>query len=111
MSDYDVVNDIAKKKMVETIISNVGKGTFPCTDDLAQDIYLELLNKVDKKPTYLVQLTQKKQLNFYITRMVMNNLFSKNSRYYYNYLRYEQLKSDEPFEENNDTEIDSYDEY
>lgn len=95
MSDMEIINIIANRKMVESIIDNNSKGTYPNTEDLAQDLYVELIEKIKKQPNYLVNLYQQKHLNFYLTRIVMNNLFSKNSRYYYNYARWYLNRSDE----------------
>lgn len=109
MSDLEVINKMAQTRMIETIISNNAKGTYPCTDDLAQDIYVELIEKTEKKPNYLVDLYKKKHLNFYVTRIVMNNLFSKNSRYYYNYMRWYLNRSDEEITDNDvNTDEDEY---
>lgn len=80
-----IIEEIAKNKIVETIIDNVSKGTFPDTDDLSQDIYVELLSKPEEK---IQQLYENNQLNYFIATMVKNNLFSVNSRYYYNYQKW-----------------------
>ena len=91
MSKNDIVTELASKRMVEEIISNISKGTFPDTDDLAQDIYVALLNKPEEK---LQQLYTNKQMNYFVTVMVRNNLMSMNSPYYYNYMRYHQNRSE-----------------
>lgn len=78
-----IINNIAKDRMVETIVANVAKDT---TDedltDLCQDIYLALMEKDEET---IEDLYAKKQLNYYITRMVINNIDSSTSRYFYNY--------------------------
>lgn len=78
-----IINKIAKDKMVETIVANVAKDT---TDedltDLCQDIYLALMEKDEET---IEDLYTKKQLNFFVTRMVINNIDSSTSRYFYNY--------------------------
>lgn len=78
-----IINNIAKDRMVETIVANVAKDT---TDedltDLCQDIYLALMEKDEET---IEDLYTKKQLNYYITRMVINNIDSSTSRYFYNY--------------------------
>ena len=79
----NIINNIAKDRMVETIVANVAKDT---TDedltDLCQDIYLALMEKDEET---IEDLYTKKQLNYYITRMVINNIDSSTSRYFYNY--------------------------
>lgn len=94
MSDLEVINKMAQTRMIEHIVSNIGKGSFNNDDDLCQDLYVELIEKTEKKPNYLVDLYKKKHLNFYVTRLVMNNLYSKNSRYYYKYGKYNQNRSE-----------------
>lgn len=78
-----IINNIAKDRMVEKIVTNVAKDT---TDedltDLCQDIYLALMEKDEET---IEDLYTKKQLNYYITRMVINNIDSSTSRYFYNY--------------------------
>lgn len=79
----NIINKIAQDKMVETIVANVAKDT---TDedltDLCQDIYLALMEKDEET---IEDLYTKKQLNYYVTRMVINNIDSSTSRYFYNY--------------------------
>lgn len=78
-----IINKIAQDRMVETIVANVAKDT---TDedltDLCQDIYLALMEKDEET---IEDLYINKQLNFYVTRMVINNIDSSTSRYFYNY--------------------------
>lgn len=79
----NIINKIAQDRMVETIVANVAKDT---TDedltDLCQDIYLALMEKDEET---IEDLYTKKQLNYYVTRMVINNIDSSTSRYFYNY--------------------------
>ena len=81
MTKNEVVNIIAKEKMVEQICSNIAKSA-DCDDtlkDLSQEIYLDLLSKDEEK---IVNLYETNQIRFFVVRMVSNNLFSKNSPYY-----------------------------
>lgn len=107
MTKIEIVNEIANNRMIEQIISNISKGNFEDTDDLAQDLYLELLEKDDEK---VVAIYNKKQMNFFLTRIVMNNLYSQNSRYYYNYARWRKNRSE--FTYNDDIDVnDDEDDY
>lgn len=99
MTKADIIAELAKNKVVETIISNIGKGTFKDTEDLTNDIYLELLEKPEDT---IKGMYEKNQLNFFITRMVKNNLYSVNSRYYYNYGRWNNNRSTFKTEEDKD---------
>ena len=81
MTKNEVVETIAKEKMVEQICSNIAKSA-DCDDtlkDLSQEIYLDLLSKDEEK---IVNLYEADQIRFFVVRMVTNNLFSKNSPFY-----------------------------
>lgn len=77
--------------MVENIIANIAKNT---TDedlkDLANDIYLELLEKNEE---LLVGIYERGQMNYYITRIVINSINSKTSRFYYIYKKNKAVQS------------------
>lgn len=65
--------------MVETIVSNIAKSSDDLLNDLVQEIYLDLLQKDDEK---IVKLYQSNQIRYFITRIVINNIHSKNSPYW-----------------------------
>ncbi len=86
MTRNEVVNEIAKKRIVETIVNRVTSSGTTAQDpssisDLIQDIYLSLLE--DDK---IVGIYEQGHENFYIARIVTNNICSSSSRYYRNYL-------------------------
>lgn len=85
-----LIEYLARAKVVEGIINNIaqsGDRRLGFLDDLAQDIYLVLLS--DKE---FVESMEDEQQRYYITRIVLNQIQSKNSRYYYNYKKqYEKL--------------------
>ena len=86
MNKHHIIEELSRNKKVEELISNITKA--PPTDDeedLAQDIYLALLEKDDE---LIEQLYRDNQLIFFITRMSLNNLRSVTSPYYYKYQRY-----------------------
>lgn len=94
-----VIDIIARDKVVEEMIDKTGKGTVRHKEDLANDIYLSLL---EKDEDLIVDLYLRGNLDFYISRIVTNNIRSKNSRYYYQYKRYDDKRSDLISEETND---------
>lgn len=54
-------------------------------DDLVQDIYLSL---IDKGEAFLADLySRRTELEYYVMRMIANNLNSKTSPYYQKYKR------------------------
>lgn len=79
----NVVKKIAEDRIVETIIGNVARNSNDeDLKDLANDIYLELL---EKDEDWLLGIYERGQINYYITRIVTNNINSKTSRYFYTY--------------------------
>ena len=85
MDKDGIIGELAQKKVIEEIITNI-KGVF--TEDeqeLAQDLYLDLMNKED---SLIQKLHEEKSLKYYIARMAVNNINSVNSPYYYKYRRY-----------------------
>lgn len=82
MSKYDIIDEISKDKLVEEIVYNIGSKDDEDLKDLAQDIYINLLEKED---SLIENLYSTNQLKFYIVKMVVNNIHSKNSPYYTKY--------------------------
>ena len=71
MNNFEIIEELAKNKIVEEIISNISKGSFSAADELSQDIYLNLL---EKSPDLIEKLYEKGELKYFIVRMVHNNL-------------------------------------
>lgn len=64
------------------IITNIGKDEEKENlKDLKQDLLLQLIEKED----YVRELIESNKLKFYLTRIVLNNIRSNTSRYYYKY--------------------------
>lgn len=80
----EIVELIANEKLIEDVILNITGEMTTNYQDLAQDLYISLLEKEESK---IVELYEKKELRWFIVRMVLNNLKSVNSRYYYNYIK------------------------
>lgn len=85
MTNNEIVDKIARDKLVEKVIQNITDGN--CIDptalnDLAQDIYVSLLEDVKVPGIY-----EEGHINYYVTRCVMNNIVSSSSPFYRNYLR------------------------
>lgn len=79
MNKNDVIGKLAKERLVETIVSNIAKTNSDVLNDLSQNIYLDLLEKDEQK---IVKLYESNQIRFFVVRMILNNLFSKNSPFY-----------------------------
>lgn len=85
LTKIEIISIIAKEKMVENIISNIEKKQDDLFSDLAQDIYVSLL---DKEDSLIKNLYNSKQLRYYVTKMVINNIHSKNSPFWSVYRKY-----------------------
>ena len=82
MDKYKIIDEISKNKLVEEIVYNIGSKDDEDLKDLVQDIYINLLEKEDN---LIENLYNTNQLKFYIVKMVVNNIHSKNSPYYTKY--------------------------
>lgn len=82
MDKYSIIDEISKDKLVEEIVYNIGDRGDEDLKDLIQDIYINLLEKED---SLIETLYNTNQLKFYIVKMVVNNIHSKNSPYYTKY--------------------------
>lgn len=91
MTKYEIIEELAREKFIEQSLSNISKGTFKNTEDLAQDLYLKLLEKEDDK---IVSLYENNQLKFFIVKMITTNLFSPRSDYAYDYKKWDDKKTD-----------------
>ena len=80
MSKYEIIEQLAKEKTIEEIIGNITQRSDDTLNDLAQMLYEDLLLKDEEK---IKKLYSDKQLKFFITRMVLNSINSKTSRFYY----------------------------
>lgn len=90
----EIIAELGKDKVVEEIVHNIAQKKDDTLNDLIQDIYVDLLLKPSEK---IEQLYDNNQLKFFITKMVLNNVNSKNSPYYYKYKKFlmnsEELKN------------------
>ena len=86
MTIQEAVQKVADQKLVEKIVAKITSSGTAAHDpdslqDLCQDIYMSLLT--DDK---FVNIVEEGHENFWVTRIVMNNIMSSSSRYYRNYL-------------------------
>ena len=78
----EIIELIAKDRILEDIIINITGEIGADEQDLVQDLYLDLLSKPSQK---LVDMEQRGELRWFLTRMVLNNIRSSNSRFFYKY--------------------------
>lgn len=81
-SNYKILDILCKKRVVEDMLDKM-KYRIDLRDDLAQEIYLILLEYPNLEEIY-----NKGQINFFISRVIMNQGFSSTSDFYRKYVRY-----------------------
>lgn len=109
MTNQEIVAQLANERIVEEIVYKIGANENPTDlEDLTQDIYIELLNKPNDT---LNTLARSNQLNYYITRIVINNIRSANSRYYYIYKKDKQRFTTDYTENLGEYEDENYTDY
>lgn len=94
MSNNEIIEKLAKERVVEMIVARQGLST-PYKKDLCQDIYLDLLKK---DCSLVAKLDDSGEMSYYITKMVKNNINSTTSPFYKNYEKFrknsEELKDE-----------------
>ena len=86
MNKTQIISQLANEKLVERVINKIDSTIMANCPDLANDIYLSLM---EKDSDTIVSLFESGQLAFFIIRMVKNNIFSVNSPYYRTYKKHE----------------------
>lgn len=80
----EIMQWVIDNKIVENICKNIGvKQTY--LDDFMQEIYLILLEYDENK---LYEIYEKKQLKFFISRIMLNQWNSKTSPFYTKYRKW-----------------------
>lgn len=87
----DIYSTIAKEKLIESLITKY-KVNPKYKEDLIQEIYLIVLQK---PPDMLKELYDKKQINFYLAKIITNQYFSKTSKFYKDYKKYNMVKDND----------------
>ena len=85
-----IIEEIAKKKTVETMVDNMAVPDL-YRDDLIQEIYLILLQY---SPEAIQNIWDKGEMDYFISKLITNNYNSKTSRFYYKYKKYNREKDD-----------------
>lgn len=87
MTKKQVINQLAKQKTIENILNKFVK-CHSYKDDLAQDLYISLLEKPDDQ---ILKLYESGQLNYFIVGMIRHNIISKTSPFYKQYKKFQDL--------------------
>lgn len=84
MTKSSVINILAHNKVIEKLVKQYNFSS-PYCKDLCQDLYIELLNKEDK---LIVGLYERNEIEYYIRKMISNNVNSVTSPFYRQYERF-----------------------
>lgn len=85
-----MINQIINEGIVEQICKNIGVSS-KYVDDLIQEIYMILLEYDRQK---IIEMYERGQLNFFITRIIKNQWCSNTSPFYKKYRKYYEYADD-----------------
>ena len=89
MGKSEIVNEIAKGKMVEQMVQNIAHQSLSDDlKDLCQMVYLILLEYDEQK---LQDLWSNNQMNFFLARIIINQFRSSNSPFHTIYRKFQSL--------------------
>lgn len=78
-----IVEELAREQFIEKLAKKFASPKKEAwLSDLCQDMYIELLNK---PPQLVIDLYVNEEIEYYIRKMLKNQLFSKTSKYFYIY--------------------------
>ena len=87
MGKNEIVNEIAKGKMVEQMVQNIAHQSLSADlKDLCQMVYLILLEYDEQK---LQDLWSNNQMNFFLARIIINQFRSTNSPFHTIYRKFQ----------------------
>lgn len=89
MNSREIINELAKNCVVEKLVKKYTDFTNnPYIWDLVQDIYVSLM---EKESIFIQNLYKKKELEFFIIKMIKNNLYSTTSPFFVKYQKFRTL--------------------
>lgn len=98
MTKIEIIDKIAKDKLIEKILKqNTIKN--PYYKDLGQDIYLDLLSKNDE---LIERLYENDELEYFIRKIITNNIFSITSPFYKKYQKFRKTTDPITYDESGD---------
>ena len=101
MTKREIVERLADERVIENLAGTVCRGEdINDLNDLIQDLYENLLGKDEEK---IVRLYEDGEMEYFVYRMITNQVYSKTSPYYKKYKMtktYEQL----PYYDQEDTD-------
>lgn len=92
MTRVEIVNEIATRKMVESMVQNIAHQSLTADlKDLSQMIYLILLEYEEEK---IVDLWNNNQMQFFLARIIINQFRSSNSPFHTIYRKFQERSCD-----------------
>ena len=92
MNRSEIVNEIARKRLVETMVQNIAHQSLTADlRDLCQMIYLILLEYDEEK---LQDLWKHNQINFFLARIIINQFRSSNSPFHTIFRKFQEKSTD-----------------
>ena len=94
MDKAQIIEEIARRKVVEQLIRNITHRSDPTMNDLAQIVY-EALLKTDEKRIIEIYEQGETSINCYCCAIIRNQYFSDSSQFYYDFRKpmlYEEVK-------------------
>jgi hypothetical protein len=92
MTRAEIVNEIATRKMVESMVQNIAHQSLTADlKDLSQMIYLILLEYEEEK---IVDLWNNNQMQFFLARIIINQFRSSNSPFHTIYRKFQERSCD-----------------
>lgn len=103
MNSREIINELAKNCVVEKFVKKYTEFVNnPYIEDLVQDIYISLM---EKDASFIQNLYKKNELDFFIIKMIKNNLYSNTSPFYKKYQKFREItdsiEGDINYEEDN----------
>ena len=92
MSKSEIIEEVAKARMVEHMVQNIAHHTLDADlKDLAQMVYLILLEYDETK---LQDLWENEQMGFFLARIIINQYRSSNSPFHTIYRKFRERSED-----------------
>lgn len=100
MKKAEIIGKLAGERMVEGLLQKHSQfANNPYIDDLAQDIYIILL---DEEDSLIERLYEDGSIAFYVQRIIRNNLYSTTSEFWYRYQRFRKKSNTLTYNEQQD---------
>lgn len=92
MTREEIVNEVARRKMVETMVQNIAHQSLsPDLKDLCQMVYLIMLEYDEEK---LQDLWNNNQISFFLARIILNQYRSSNSPFHTTFRKFQERSQD-----------------